>query len=69
MPTLTQLRLQARLSVSKLARLADVDRQTVERAENGTAIQDVKAYSIVSALSQQLGYAILLEDVENLHTI
>jgi predicted transcriptional regulator len=69
MPTLKELRLQARLSVSKLARLADIDRQTVERAENGTAIQDVKAYAIVSALGQQLGRTIQLEEVENLNTI
>lgn len=69
MPTLKELRLEARLSVSKLARLADVDRQTVERAENGTAIQDVKAYAIVSALAKTLGRSIPLSEVKGLYVI
>lgn len=69
MSTLKELRLQSRLSVSKLARMADVDRQTVERAENGTAIQDVKAYAIVTALSQHLGRSLRIEDIDDLHVI
>jgi predicted transcriptional regulator len=35
MATLKELRLEAGLSVNGLAKLAKVDRQTVDRAENG----------------------------------
>lgn len=66
MPTLKELRLQARLPVSKLAKLADVDRQTIVRAESGTAIQDVKAYAIIEALKQQLNQPLKMEDVTGL---
>jgi Helix-turn-helix. len=69
MAMLKDLRLQARLSVSKLARMADIDRQTVVRAELGTPIQDVKAYAIVAALSQQLGRNISMEEIDGLNVI
>lgn len=66
MSTLKQLRLEARLSVSQLARLANIDRGTVERAENGHAVQEVKAYAIVSALNERLGTRYTLEQVNGL---
>ena len=66
MSDLTQLRLQARLSVAALARLANVDRSTVQKAENGVPIQDVKAYAIVDALSDALRRKIALSDVDGL---
>jgi DNA-binding XRE family transcriptional regulator len=69
MPTLRQLRLEARLSSTKLARLADVDRQTVVRAESGVPVQDVKAYAIVTALGKVLGRDLRLEDVDGLRII
>src|SRR5207302_8086291 len=55
MPTLRDLRLQARLSINALAHLARIDRKTVERAEEGQPVQDAKAYAIVETLGQELG--------------
>lgn len=69
METLKQLRLQAHLSIAELSRLANVDRKTVERAEDGTPVQDVKAYSIVEALAKQLGRSISLDDVSGLNIL
>jgi predicted transcriptional regulator len=69
MATLKELRLEARLSVNRLAHIAQVDRQTVDRAENGQAVQDVKAYGIVQALAQQLGRKITLQEVEGLNIL
>lgn len=66
MPKLKELRLQARLSVAELSRLANIDRKTVERAESGKPIQDVKAYALVATLSQHLNRDIQLEDVTDL---
>ncbi len=69
MPTLTELRLQAHLSVAELSRRANVDRKTVERAEAGQPVQDVKAYAIVEALSNILGRPIRLDEVEGLNIL
>ena len=69
MSTLKQLRLQARLSVAELSRLANVDRKTVERAEGGKPIQDVKAYAIVATLSQQLKREIQINEVDGLSVL
>ncbi len=69
MATLQELRLEARLSINALAQQAQVDRQTVTRAEAGTPVQDVKAYAIVRVLSQKLGKEIKLADVEGLNIL
>lgn len=69
MPTLKELRLKAHLSINQLARLAGIDRQTVERAEEGRPVQDVKAYQIAEALSKELGEQIKFEDVEGLQIL
>jgi transcriptional regulator with XRE-family HTH domain len=69
MATLQELRLQARLSVSRLARLADVDRQAVVRAERGEQIRDVTAYAIVSTLAKVLQRDIKLADVDGLNIL
>lgn len=66
MPTLKELRLEARLSIAQLSRLANIDRKTVERAEEGQPVQDVKAYAIVSALNNQLGKNLKLDEIEGL---
>lgn len=50
-PTLKSLRLRARMSQAQLARAADIDAQTVARAENGYFAQDVKCAAIVQALN------------------
>lgn len=67
MPTLRDLRLEARLSIAKLSRLADVDRKTIERAEDGEPVRDVSAYAIVSTLAKRLGRSISLNDVDGLN--
>jgi predicted transcriptional regulator len=69
MATLKELRLEAQLSVNRLAQLANIDRQTIDRAESGQAVQDVKAYKIVQTLAQQLGRKIDLRDVEDLNIL
>lgn len=69
MPTLKELRLEARLSIAELSRLANVDRKTVERAEGKHPVQDVKAYSIVQALAEKLGRKITLDDVQGLNLL
>lgn len=69
MPKLKELRLQARLSVAELSRLANIDRKTVERAESGKPIQDVKAYALVATLGQQLNRALSLEEIDDLSVI
>lgn len=50
-PSLKTLRLKARLSQAQLARSANVDAQTVARAENGYFAQDVKCAAVVEALN------------------
>ena len=69
MPTIKELRLEARLSIAQLSRLADVDRKTVERAENGEPVQDTKAYAIVKALNARLGQHITLAQVDGLNIL
>ena len=69
MPTLKELRLQARLSPTSLARLAHIDRTTLLRAESGTPVRDLTAYAIIDALSEKLGRKIALADVEGLNTL
>jgi transcriptional regulator with XRE-family HTH domain len=69
MSTIKELRLEARLSIAALARLADVDRNTVERAEEGKPVQDAKAYAIVAALSGRLGRKIDFKQVDGLHIL
>lgn len=69
MATLYELRLEARLSVNALAKHAKVDRMTIERAESGNPVQDVKAYAIVQAIASQLQREIKLEDVEGLNIL
>ena len=67
--TMKDLRLQARLSIAELSRLANVDRKTVERAEGGEPVQEVKAYAIVQALAQELGQRLSLADISGLNIL
>jgi predicted transcriptional regulator len=66
MPTFKEVRLEAQLSLNKLARLADVDFRTVYNAETGKAIREVSAAKILSALSNQLGRKIKQKDITDL---
>lgn len=69
MPTLVELRLRTGLSASGLARKANIDRNTLNKAERGLPITQVKAYAVVSALSQILNEEIRMTDVDNLNII
>ncbi len=53
--SLRALRLEAKLSQNKLAAFAEVDRQTVSRAERGLEISELSASKIVAALQAKLG--------------
>jgi hypothetical protein len=69
MPTLEDLRLEARLSVAALSRKAGIDMKTVKRAIDGQPVQKLKAVSIVDALAEELRRPLKLEEIENLHYI
>ncbi len=56
-------RLRARLSMAQLARLAQVDDNTVKRAESGQPVQEVKAFAIAEALSKHLGQDLSVGDL------
>lgn len=57
------LRLEAKMSQNQLARKADLDRGTISSAENGNNVQDVTRSKIASALSEALGRAVDMEDL------
>jgi len=56
-------RLRARLSIAQLARLAQVDETTVRRAESGQSVQEVKAFAIAEALSNELDQELNTNDL------
>ena len=60
-PRLKQIRLEARLSQNRLARLADLDRGTVARAERGDDVSDLSIAKMAQALSVQLNREISLD--------
>lgn len=49
------LRLEAKLSLNHLARLAELDRATVSKAEKGGVVSELTLHKMASALSQELG--------------
>lgn len=67
MPTLEDLRLEARLSMAELSRRARVDMKTIRRALDGERVQKLKAYAIVDAIAEALHRPLKLEEIENLH--
>lgn len=66
MSTFREYRLQAKLSVNRLARLADVDYKTAQRADDGLPIQQLKAIALIEALSRELDKPITLNDIDDL---
>ena len=50
-PKLKRLRTEAKLSQARLARLADVDRNTVSACENGKVCQEIKCHMIIDGLN------------------
>lgn len=69
MTSIKELRLQARLSIAALSHLAQVDRKTIEKAEDGQSIRAVKAYAIVSQLGERLGRKLDMNEVEGLNVL
>lgn len=67
MATIHEYRLKAGLSKSALCKKADVDYQTLTRAENGAPIQEHNAQKIVNALNAVLAKTIEIKDIEGLN--
>lgn len=54
MSRIKALRLEAKLSLNHFARLADLDRATVSKAEKGGTVSELTLHKIAAALSQEL---------------
>lgn len=52
---LKTLRMTAGVSQNRLARISDLDRMTISRAENGNEIQELSAQKIANGLESALG--------------
>ncbi|HET8842928.1 MAG TPA: hypothetical protein VFN35_15805 [Ktedonobacteraceae bacterium] len=67
MATLHELREETGLSVSDLAKRAEVDYKIVKKADEGTgSIHRFKALAIIKVLNQELGTEHELEDIDGL---
>lgn len=67
MATLREMREEAGLSVSELAKRADVDYKTTKKAdESGSSIHRLKALALLQVLNQELGTEYELEDIDGL---
>jgi predicted transcriptional regulator len=67
MATLREMREEAGLSVSELAKRAEVDYKTTKKAdESGGSIHRLKALALVTILNQELGTEHELEDIDGL---
>lgn len=58
-----RLRLEAALSQSKLARLADLDRATVAYAEHGRQVTELTVSKLAKALSEALEREVRFDDL------
>ncbi len=58
-----EYRLRAKLSKNRFCKLADVDYQTLTKAEEGRPIYDYNAQKIADTLSQTLGQTITIEEL------
>lgn len=67
MATLKELRERAGLSLSELARRANVDFKTAKKADDRLgAVQGTKARALLKVINEELGTSLRIEDVENL---
>ena len=67
MSTLRELREQAGLTLSELARRANVDYRTAKKADdNAGSIQRIKAIALIRILNEELGTTLKVEDVDSL---
>ncbi len=54
MSKIKSLRLEAKLSMNHFARLADLDRATVSKAEKGGAVSELTLHKMAAALGRRL---------------
>lgn len=64
--TLTELRESVPVNIPDLARAAGVDAQTIRNAETGQRVSARTAKAIADALSDMLGRAIRVQDIDGL---
>ena len=57
------LRLEAKLSLNQFARLADLDRATISKAEKGGIVSELTLHKIAAALSQELDRSLDANDL------
>lgn len=68
MATIRELREEARITVTELARRAGVTYKTAKRAdENAGPIMRMNALSLLDELSKALGRPLKVEEIEDLH--
>ncbi len=65
MSKIKRLRLESKLSLNQLARLADLDRATVSKAEKGGAVSELTLHKIAAALGQQLERSLDPDELES----
>jgi hypothetical protein len=68
MTTFKQYRENAGLSVSEIARLANVDYKTAKKADKNQMISRLKAIALVRVLNQYLNLDLSVDDIEGLTT-
>lgn len=67
MATLKELREQAGLSLSELARKANIDYKTAKKADDGSGpVLRLKAINLLTVINQALGTHLRIEEVDNL---
>ena len=67
MATLREIREEAGLSISDLAKRAEVDDKTTRKADEGSgSIHRLKALALLNVLNQELGTEHELEDIDGL---
>lgn len=57
------LRLEAKLSLNQLARLADLDRATVSKAEKGGVVSELTLHKIAATLGRQLNRNLVADEL------
>lgn len=67
MATLKDLREQSGLSISELARRANVDYKTAKKADDSAgSVQRLKAIALIRVINHELGTSLKPEDVDGL---
>jgi len=66
MTTVHEYRLKAGLSKNELCKRADIDYQTLTKAENGQPILEHNAQKIANALSSLLGQPLTIKDLDGI---